>query len=250
MLARELAPSPWLPFRRSPVEAPVRLLCFPFAGGGAATFRTWGKRLGPGFDVCAFEPPGRGTRFTEPAHRRMADYVDAVMPTVTALTEQRFVLFGHSMGAMVALECAKRLHRMGRAPALMVLSAYGKLPSSRKPIHQLPREELVKALHAYGGSPAEVLANEEMMEVLLPMLRADFELVETYAYQDDTSFSFPLLVVGGDDDPYFPASSLEPWRTITTGAFSFKMFPGGHFYLREAENELLATLREAIPAAP
>ena len=224
---------------------PVRLLCFPFAGRRVGV-PSLSSLLAPGMDVCAFEPPGRGTRFGESAFRRLDDYVDAVMPTVWSLTDQPFVLFGHSMGAMVAVECAKRLLHIGREPALIALSAFGKGPSLRKPVHHLPASEMIHALRTYGGSPPEVLADEEMMEMLLPMLRADFELVETHTYSDDTRFACPVLALGGIDDPYHPTSHLEAWSTITTGAFTLKTYPGGHFYLWEVENAVFAALREAL----
>jgi medium-chain acyl-[acyl-carrier-protein] hydrolase len=238
--------STWFPQRTPQPSARVRIFCFPYAGGSAGVYRPWGPLLAPDTEVCAFELPGRSTRFTESPFRRAGEYAEAVLPLVAKLSDKPFALFGHSMGAVIAFELAKRLKREGtRAPSLLILSARGPRDKDGPPIHALPMDELVEALRDYEGTPAEVLDNQELMELLTPTLRADFAVAETHTF-DGEQVACPILAMGGLEDERVPVDSLEAWEEKTTGPFELKMFAGGHFFFQPSPDEVLALIRARL----
>jgi medium-chain acyl-[acyl-carrier-protein] hydrolase len=236
----------WFPHRRPSPAARARLFCFTYAGGSAAAFRAWADSLGPAIEVCAVEPPGRGSRFVEPPYRHAEAYVAAVLPLVRELSDRPFVLFGHSLGAMVAFEVAQSLERSGaRTPAAIALSGHGLDDVREPPIHELPTPQLIERLKRYDGTPPDLLDNAELMELVLPTLRADFELGARHEYRLGTKLKSPILAIGGRQDSEVPQASLAKWGEQTT-QFALRMFEGRHFYLHEAEREVITVLRELV----
>ena len=238
----------WLPYRR-PGTAPVRLrlFCFPFAGGGASAFQAWRNRLPADIELCAVQPPGREGRLSEPAFQSLPALLDAMEPVLVPLMNRPYVFLGYSMGARIALELARRLRMRGLPlPRGMILAAF-EAPRARRraPLHSLSDAELLQALGRYEGTPTEVLENRELMELLLPLMRADFAISEAPAF-DAPALPCPFAVWGGVEDPHVSPSDLEPWREETTGGFDVRLFPGGHFFLRSAREQVLQTLREQL----
>jgi surfactin synthase thioesterase subunit len=183
----------------------------------------------------------------EPAFQRLDALLEAVAPVLMPLMDRPYVFFGYSMGARIALELARHLHARGLPlPRGMILAAHeAPRARSRAPLHALPDAELLRSLERYEGTPAEVLQNRELMELLLPLMRADFAIAETPAF-DAPALPCPFAVWGGTEDPYVSASSLERWREETAGDFHVRRFPGGHFFLRTAREPVLQALREQL----
>lgn len=241
----------WLPYRRPNLAATVRLLCLPFAGGGASAYRTWGDGLPLTVEVCAVQPPGRETRFREPAYLRVRPYVAALADVLPPLFDVPVVFFGHSMGALVAFELARELRRRsGPAPSRLVVSGRGapELPLRRPPLHTLPDREFRAELKHLGGSPAAVLDNDELMAALLPTLRADFTAHETYVLAEEPPLDCPILAVTGADDTLAPPADVEAWRRHTRGAFESRVLPGDHFFLQTQRSTFLALLSRVLQA--
>lgn len=241
----------WLPYRRPRAAARLRLFCFPYAGGSAAVFRDWPAELPEEVEVCAVQPPGRERRLSEPAYLRMAPLVEGLVEVLRPLLDRPFVLFGHSLGAKVAFEMARRLRELGAPEPAHVLASGCRaphMPSSERPLHDLPHDELIDELHRLGGTPPAVLEHEELMELLLPLLRSDFELVETYTYEPGEPLACPLSAFGGTDDQEVPGDAVEGWSRMTCGAFRFRMLEGGHFFLHERRRDLLAEVRRDLAA--
>jgi surfactin synthase thioesterase subunit len=194
--------------------------------------------------------PGRGPRVDERSHTRMQPLIEAMLAEVQL--EPPFALFGHSLGALVAFELARALVAAGLSgPSWLLLSAHRspELPWRGERLTGLPDEALAEALNrSHGGAiPAEVLEDPELRELVLPPLRADIELVESYVHRLGARLDCPLVVTGGQQDGTTP-SELEPWRAHTTGRFSMALYPGGHFYLREQRAALLRLIDETIRA--
>jgi medium-chain acyl-[acyl-carrier-protein] hydrolase len=244
--------TPWAVVRRPLPDARLRLFCFPHAGGAASAFAAWGAALPDDIELVAVQPPGRERRMAEPPFDRMEPFLDAAYGALRPLWDRPFAFFGHSTGALVAYELARRLRREA-APGPQQLIASGRwaphLHDPEPPVYALPEEELIAALRRYGGTPEEVLAHRELLELMLPLLRADFALGDTYQYRAEPPLALPITAVGGADDPRVPLGSLQAWGTHTTGPFAAHLLPGDHFYLqtqREALTDLV--IRALHPA--
>lgn len=244
--------SPWLERRPRSSSAPpkLRLVCFPYAGGGAGVFRAWHGAFGPDVETVVLRAPGRESRLAEPALTRMEPLADAASRAIEALADRPLVLFGHSLGSLVALEVAHRLWAAGQAPAALLVSGRRAphLPAAQPKLHDRPEAELLAELRRMGGTPEELLADKALMEMLLPMIRADFEVFETYEPTPDRApLPCPVVAYGGVRDADVGREHLEAWRAYGNGEFDLHMFPGGHFFLQEGDaRSLRATVARAL----
>ena len=246
------ARSPWW-VRPAPRARPAwRLVCFPFAGSGPAPLRPWAHELPADWDLCILHLPGREARFAEPPARRLAPLVaDVAAAVATDLPSDgaRVVFFGHSLGALLAFEVARALR--GRAgPAQLFVSGRRSpaLPSRHEPVHDLPEPQIVDALRRLGGTPPEILAHAEMMQLLLPLLRVDLALDETYACDDLTPLDCPITAFTGDDDPRVTLEEAAAWSALTRGTFRLRRFAGGHFFLLDQRAAVVAAIAAALGA--
>lgn len=247
MSPRPKAPRDWV-VRPKPNDGAHRLFCFPSAGNGASAYRDWPALLGEGVDVFCVQPPGRENRLAEAPHKHLDDLLDAMVPMLVPMLDTPFSFFGHSLGSLVAYGAARRLSKFGIAPTTLYVSARRAphLPLLHPPLHALPDAELVAEIRRYNGTPEAILANRELLELLLPTLRADFQIHETYAHDGGPRLDAPIFAFGGTRDPGVPADSLDAWRDHTSGTFLARAFEGGHFYLNEHKAELVGLIRAAI----
>lgn len=250
------APAPaddrWLKVFDSRPEARLRLFCFPYAGGGASVYRTWFTELPSAVEVVGVQPPGRESRFREEPFRHLEPMAEAAAGALEAHLHRPFAFFGHSMGAILAFEVTRALRRRsGKLPVHLFVSGRPAptVESDDPPIHELPRERFLEELRGYAGTPEEVLRNQELMDLLEPLLRADFSVSETYEYHPGGDL-LPVAVtaLGGTEDRDVPPEDLEPWRRETTGIFHAHVLEGGHFFLHEHRGEVLRIVsRELEP---
>ena len=217
-------PGAWfLPASAIRQEAEVDLFCFPYAGSGASTFHRW-QHLDGGdgrFRVLPVQLPGRENRLAEPPHRRMAGLVDDLVGALVTVMDRPFAFFGHSMGALIAYEVACALRSRGLPqPAYLMLSAFRAphLPSTNIRIYHLP-DEVLKIVLAKDGMAPDVLSNDALMSALLPTLRADLELCDTYEYMHRAPLDVPIAVFGGERDVRVGRNDLIGWREHTTAGF-------------------------------
>ena len=231
--------------------ARMRLFCFPYAGGGASAFRTWQEAVPEGVEVCPVYLPGRERRFREPARTRMEPLADELLESLRPHLDAPFALFGHSMGAAIAFEVARRLDREGMAPAHLFVSARRapQRPPEGEPIHALPEDEFVRRVGELDGTPDEVLRDREMMELVLPILRADFILSETYRYREGPPLGMPITALGGSADAHVSRDDLLGWGEQTRGSFRHLRFAGGHFFLQTHRAELLRAVGDDLRRA-
>lgn len=220
----------------------LRLFCLPFAGGGAATYRPWQGALA-GIEIVPLELPGRERRFREPAHRRMADLVAALVAVLEPNLAAPYALFGHSMGALVAYELARAIEAAGLpAPRRLFASACRPpfIPALREPLHGLPDAALIEELRRFNGTPAALLDNPELMAIVLPTIRADLELVAGYPAEPRAPIGCPVTALGGDADRDVPAALVARWSEVTTGPFDHAILPGDHFFIGPMREQVLA----------
>lgn len=241
----------WIIRYKRNTQARLRLFCFPYAGGGASLFRPWVDALLPEVEVCSIQPPGREHRLTEAAYTRLDALVQALAVAIHPYLDLPFAFFGHSMGALTSFELARQLRRMSdRQPVRLCVAAH-RAPHLLNPtvtstlIYQQPAEMFKKVLR-FEGTPEQILQNDELMEALLPILRADFELCDTYEYRDEPPLACPISVFGGLADSRISTASLEAWREQTSKTYSLRMLPGSHFFLRTAQDLLLSAIAQDI----
>jgi surfactin synthase thioesterase subunit len=231
--------------------ARVRLLCLPHAGGGPYVFRTWAARLPPWLEVLGVELPGRGRQISAAPLDRMTTLVERLGPLLPPLLDRPYLVFGHSMGALLGFEMVRWCKRMGlRQPhRLFVSGRNAPQTPPRPPLHQLPEEEFVARVLEYEGSPPEVFADPELRALFVAVLRADFAAVETHPFAAEPRLDCDLEALIGEQDPGVTAEQAERWAELTTGRASLTRFPGGHFFVQSAEHAVVARVAEAAAAA-
>jgi medium-chain acyl-[acyl-carrier-protein] hydrolase len=221
--------------QRNPAVGIVKLVCLPFAGGSSAPFYRWRSRLPDWIELAPVSLPGHDGRLHEPPFTDLRKLVAVLVDDIQTALDQPFVLLGHSMGAWLAFEMARELRRRGALlPELLVVSASRAphLRSDGPPIYQLPESELLEALtQSYGGIPTEVSSSRELLQLLLPALRADLQMIETHRYAEELPLDVEILALGGIDDAAVSPAQLEGWRRHATRACSVRLLPGGHFFL-------------------
>jgi surfactin synthase thioesterase subunit len=243
--------TPWIALHQPRARPRLRLFCLPFAGGGASSYRTWSNKLPPDIEVVPVQPPGRENRLAEDPLRHMADLVGALIDALLPwMRERPFAFFGHSLGGIVGLEVCRALAaRHGLEPSHLIVSARAAphLPLRRAPVAGLSREGLTRWLRDVKGTPEAVLRSREMMDLILPVLRADLELDDTYVSHSEPRLACPLTVLGGLHDAEADMSELQAWSGYTTGRFVLRLMDGDHFFVfNEAETPALAAVAEAL----
>ncbi|WP_405876744.1 alpha/beta fold hydrolase [Streptomyces sp. NBC_01136] len=237
-------------FRPAP-EASERLVCFPHAGGSASFYVPVAAALAPGVDVVAVQYPGRQDRRLEPGLTSVAELADRVAEALGSWDDRPLTFFGHSMGAVVAFEVARRMERAGSGPVRLFAS--GRRAPSRtrdETVHTLGDDGLVAELRALSGTDARFLEDEELLRMVLPAIRSDYTAVETYLAAPGDTVRCPVTVLVGDSDPKTSLEEARAWGGHTLGGSELRIFPGGHFYLSDRSADVLAVLTEHFAAAP
>ena len=244
----------WLPLGVRPDSSDVRLFCLPHAGGAASAFRAWLDAL-PGIEVLPVQPPGREGRMREQPYERIEDLVDQLAALIEQVAqEQEFALYGHSLGALVAFETARELRRSGaRAPTNLIVSGAPPPQKSNdrgKRVSTMPTDELVEMMRRLGGTPEWILSNPELLDMVLPAIRGDFAMRESYRYRREAGLEVPITVIASDSDPRAPRRQQARWKEQTTAAFEMHTLRGGHFAVFEEPESMQRCLAGAMgPAA-
>lgn len=238
-----IAEDTWIRRFHRAEQPQVRLACFPFAGGAASYYFPVSKELAPDVEVLSVQYPGRQDRLSEPCAQSVEELAEQVLPRLRPYAGARLALFGHSLGASVAFEVARRLEAEGTPPrALFVSARTAPTCNVDEGVHRLSEEEFLKTVQLLGGLPAVVLESEEVLRMVLPVLRADYRAAETYAYRPGTDVSCPVHALIGTSDPKVAEDEMLDWRLRTSGEFEVHRYSGGHFYLNDHIPELLSLL--------
>lgn len=232
--------SRWLVRQPNNAYAPMRLFCFPYSGGSATLYKSWQAHLPISWEVIGIEPPGRGCRLMEPAHRHMDSLINELVDEISGLLDVPFAFFGHSNGALVAFELARELQRRCLpTPKLVMLSAKNAPHIERQEgIHKLPREALIERLKQYNGTPEILWENEELMDLVLPLIRADFCVGETFECKTDLLLEQKVVIFSGDSDPFVDVHRLNEWQRYTSSATDVNLLKGDHFYFNHDLQQL------------
>lgn len=226
----------------------IRLFCFAHAGAGASTFHGWPEMVGPGVQVTAVQLPGHEDRIRERAHDRLDALLDELVPVLAGAVDGPYAFFGHSMGALIAYEAARRLVAQGvPAPAHVFASALGAphAPHRTRYVSTLPEHEFKRAMVTMSGLPEEAVQEPAFLSLLLPTLRADFRLCETYEHTDSAPLPGRLTLLTGADDDVAPLD-LALWRELSTGRFRIRVIDGGHHFVVTQRRQVAEVVRAGL----
>jgi surfactin synthase thioesterase subunit len=241
---------PWLRRSTDPAGDAVRLFCLPHAGSGPARYLSWAGRL-PGIDLIGVCLPGHERRVAEPPLRRVADIIDALADAVTPHLDRPFALFGHSFGGLLAFQLARRLEAGGAQPLHVFVSGAAAEPSrtAEPPVAALGDEAFITHVRRLGGLDPDVLAHPDLVDLVTPALRADYEAAEAHTPDPAATVIAPITALGGLHDPAAPPGALLAWGRHTAGPFTRVTLPGGHFALFDQEHNVLRTVRTTLTPA-
>ncbi|PIE47459.1 MAG: hypothetical protein CSA42_03400 [Gammaproteobacteria bacterium] len=247
--------SPWLTYFTPRPHARVRLFCIPHGGGGAQNFKDWAEALPDFIEVVALSFPGRGSRYAEPAIHSMRELVDEIVTAIKPLLDKPYAFFGHSVGALVAYEVVCRIEQVKqkegltlKLPMRLMTSAH-KVPADSHadtPMYQLSDADLLAKIGELGLVPDEALQNKDLVDFILPPLRADFEISETYQWQKAKPLTVPITATMGDKDTLLTEQDMQGWKAYTSCNFTFKCYEGDHFYTVSKLPELLADISSEL----
>lgn len=241
--------SPWFE-HTSQIKRPIlRLFVFPYAGGSVQAFQSWSGYFPVEVDLCLVNLPGHGKRFGERAFVRLTRLVEVLADQIACEIQPPFIFYGHSMGALVSFELARELfRRYGDGPSHLFLSGHGAphLPKSEPDTFNLPDSEFIANLKRLNGTPLQLLNDPEARQIFLPMLRADFEVVNTYEYRDAQPLLCPLSIYGGLQDMDVPVASLSAWEVHTSATCKVRLFEGDHFFIHDSRSEFVQILRNDV----
>ncbi len=236
---------------RDDSRARIRLFCFPYSGAGASIYHHWADQLPSIVSVWPVQYPGRESRIGEPPFTGIDPLAKAAASALLPHLAVPFAFFGHSMGALVAFELARYLRRQyGVLPVHLFISGFGApdQPSLRAPIHQLPDEQFIEEIRRLNGTPDEVFERADLLELLLPVLRADFTLCETYQFSEEEPLACPLSVFGGLGDRDVPRERLSGWQRQAAAGVRLRLLPGDHFFLHASRAMLLQAIATDLAA--
>ena len=242
--------SDWLTRIKSNKNIKLRLICFAYAGGSARVFEPLSKLDFEDIEVIAVQLPGRGSRIIEPFLNNISDVVNEFYPVLNGFLDRPYILFGHSLGAKIAHACIRKIAENGALlPSNVVLSgsAAPHVSLRQNPVYKQSDAGFIEQLRLMGGTPDEILANDEIMQILLPVLRADFQISETYKEPiPKKKIDCPYSLWIGEDDQSVTLESAKAWSEHFSGQAGLTQFPGGHMYIESEMESVLSALSTMI----
>ncbi|SJN59057.1 Linear gramicidin dehydrogenase LgrE [Vibrio ruber DSM 16370] len=241
----------WLYCPKKNKDAEKRIFIFPHAGGTAQGYKKWAEVLFErnNVEVCIVQLPGRAERMHEEHVVHMPSLVNGLLESIQHFLDKPYICFGHSLGCLVCFELMKEIRSKSlRMAELMILSAKRAphLPRQYDKISSQSKLDLVRTLKTFDGTPSFILDDDDLLNILLPIMRNDFLLDESYIYNDSESLDIPLMILGADKDLLASQSELLAWEKHTLNKFNYKIYSGSHFYIFEHEDEILNLMSEVI----
>lgn len=236
----------WVRRYRPCPESPIRLVCLPHAGGSSSFYLPVARALYPDVDVLAMQYPGRQDRRHEAMIETIDDLADAVTAALQPWLGRPLALFGHSMGATLAFEVARRLE--GKADLVHLFASGRRAPGRHRDesVHLGDDDALLAEMKKLSGTDSRILGDEELLRTIMPAIRNDYRAAETYRFAGGPKLSVPISVLVGDDDPKVDLAEARAWAEHTTESCDVRVFPGGHFYLVDHQHEVMRVITDRL----
>jgi medium-chain acyl-[acyl-carrier-protein] hydrolase len=237
----------WIAYSTPNPRAAARLFCFPYAGGSAATYRPWNGAPFEAVEICPIQTPGREKRIAERPFTHLRTLSKAVADVIPL--DKPFAFFGHSVGALLGFEVARELRRQRAAVPFHLFVSGCTAPHlcpNRPPRFNQTREQLLAEIRKLGGTPEDVLKDSGLLDLVLPAIRADFSLFDTYDYHDEKPFDFAVTALSGDADPEVDCFETLQWHIQTDNKFRHYQFPGNHFFLLDSSSDVRVLIAKEI----
>jgi len=243
--------TPWILGGRINSKAHCRLFCLPHSGSGASQFSSWQNFLPPILDICPVQLPGRENRFREAPFTQIHAIAENLAAELEPYLDRPYILYGYSVGALIAFEVARQLRRRKAAPAISLYTLARPAPhlaQTKHPLHHLPDDIFVAELtRRFNGMSPVILQDQELMKLLLPALRADISALETYVFKDEEPLDCPIRAFGGRFDTTTTEDDLRAWRRHTKNSFELEIFHGDHFFIRSNQQAVFKSISAQIP---
>lgn len=236
----------YLEYKKNP-QADVRLFCFHHSGGAASFYFPWVESLSSNIELLAIQLPGRENRFSEPLMNDLKDILNSLTEAFHVYKDKPFFTFGHSLGALIAFEFALSIrNHYAVSPCHMIISSTKAphLPFRMKPLSNLDHNTLKKELEIYNGIDERIRQNDELLNLFLPIIKSDFSIYESHHYAKSEPFSCDILAISGGDDKTVTTEEILAWSDYTMGKFKHLSFPGGHFYLKEHQKQIIEIINQ------
>lgn len=229
-------------------DATVRLVCLPHAGGSASFYFPVSRSMPDFTDVLCVQYPGRQDRRSEPLIDNIPELADRVFAALLPWADRPLALFGHSMGASLAFEVARRFEREKGIVVAALFASGRRAPSAHRheTVHLRDDDGIIAEVKSLSGTDTQLLGDEEVLRMILPSLRADYRAAETYAYESGEPLRCPVVAMVGDDDPKATVEEAAAWERHTQGPFCLRVFPGGHFYLVQHQAEVNKAMADLL----
>lgn len=238
----------WIRRYHSASADPVRLVCFPHAGGSASYFFPVSAALTPGVQVLSIQYPGRQDRRTEPCLGSIGELADRLYQVLVPRLSGPVAFFGHSMGAVLAFELTRRIEARGGAVPAVILASGRRAPGTvrEESVHLRDDAGIVREMHSLGGTDSRVFDDPDLLAMVMPALRADYRAIETYRPAAEASVGVPIVVLTGKDDPKTTIDEAQAWSEHTTGGTELHTFPGGHFFLETNQAGVISLITDTL----
>ncbi len=239
----------WFLRTSSKTSAKFRLFCLPYAGGDSSIYTPWVNQIPDFIELLPIQLPGRSIRIQEPAISSMTELVDQIYLSMLPLLDKPYMLLGHSLGGRVGFELLHKINKTNAPPPKHFIASGSKaphLPRTNNITYNLPDEEFIEELRKLNGTPSEVINNRELMEFLLPMLKADFCISDNHVTKQKTLLDCSISVFHGEEDTLVSESDARAWQKHFSKPINFQVFSGGHFFINENSDDLLSSLKSIL----
>lgn len=239
--------NPWVKQPAPNSTARMRLFCFSYAGGSASVFKKWPNYLSNEIEMCAIQLPGREGRFSEKAYTELSQLIDALVKELIPYMDRPFVFYGHSMGTLIAFELARKLRRLDQQGPEHIFVSGRCAPQTddpEVPLHKLSDKDFIEGLRRYNGTPEAVFNDKDIMALLVPLIRADFTVCETYSYYHEEPLDCPISAYAGEDE--ISKRYIDDWAIQTSHSFKAEIFPGDHFFINTHQKQFVSAISESI----